>query len=203
MKVATSYSHLGGLEHLLVHEPMLWGEIQSVIADVDADICRTKISTEKTKRGRTLYSPIDMNNEFKRRFSSRNWKATRRAYWVTEDAKLVRKTMNMSAREQKEQIEAAGLRPIYPYNQTDFVKQRVAVEVQFGKYFAVANDLFAKHLAFFVADVIDVGVEIVPMKELQEEMSSGVPYFEGELYNLIREGRGVPPVPILLIGVAP
>lgn len=203
MKIATSHSHLGGLEHLLVHEPMLWSEIQSVIADVDADICRTKLSAERTKRGRTLYSPIDMNNEFKRGFSSRNWKASRTAYWVTEYARRVRKTVNMSPREQKEQIEAAGLRPIYSYNQTDFVKQRVAVEVQFGKYFAVAYDLFVKHLAFFLGDVVDVGVEIVPMKELQEEMSSGVPYYEGELYNLIREGRGVPAVPLLLIGIAP
>ena len=34
------------------------------------------------------------------------------------------------------------------YNQTDFVKERVAVEVQFGKYAFVAHDLFVKHLSF-------------------------------------------------------
>ena len=51
--------------------------------------------------------------------------------------------------------------------------------------------------------VIDVGIEIVPMKQLQEEMSSGVPYYEGELYNLVREGRGVPAVPLVMIGVNP
>jgi hypothetical protein len=77
------------------------------------------------------------------------------------------------------------------------------VEAQFGKYFAVAYDLFVKHLAFYVGDVIDVGIEVVPMKELQEKMSSGVPYYEGELYNLIREGRGVPAVTLVLIGVVP
>jgi len=58
-------------------------------------------------------------------------------------------------------------------------------------------------MAFFVGDLIDVGIEILPMKELQEEMSSGPAYYEGELYNLIREGRGVPAVPLVLIGVAP
>ncbi len=79
----------------------------------------------------------------------------------------------------------------------------MAVEVQFGKYFAVAYDLFVKHLAFFVGDVIDVGVEVLPMKRLQEEMSSGVPYYEGELFNLIREGRGVPAVPLVVIGIVP
>ena len=41
-----------------------------------------------------------------------------------------------------------------------------------------------------MGDVIDVGIEIVPMKALHDEMSSGVPWYEGELYNLIREGRG-------------
>lgn len=58
-------------------------------------------------------------------------------------------------------------------------------------------------MAFFVGDVIDVGVEILPTKELQAQMSSGVGYYERELYNLIREGRGVPAVPLVLIGVAP
>ena len=52
-------------------------------------------------------------------------------------------------------------------------------------------------------DVIDVGVEILPMKELQQQMSSDVGYYEGQLYNLIREGRGVPAVPLILIGVTP
>jgi hypothetical protein len=104
--------------------------------------------------------------------------------------------------EQKREFEAAGHQPIFSYNQTDFVKERVAVEVQFGKYSFVAYDLFVKHMAFYVGDLIDVGIEVLPMKSLQNFMSSGVPYYEGELYNLIREGRGVPAVPLVLIGVA-
>lgn len=105
--------------------------------------------------------------------------------------------------EDTSEIEKAGQNPIFSYNQTDFVKNRVAVEVQLGKYPFVAYDLFVKHMAFFVGDKIDVGVEILPMKELQAEMSSGVAYYEGELYNLIREGRGVPAVPLIILGIAP
>ena len=201
MNIAAQYSHLNGLEFLLVHKPQLWDEIQTVVTGIDAEICRTKISREKTKQGRVLYSPIDMNRQFSNRFGSRGWQQSRTGYWVTQDAQLIRKTLQLPATQQRAEIEGAGLRPIYSYNQTDFVKERVAVEVQFGKYFAVAFDLFVKHLAFYVGDVIDVGVEIVPMKALQDEMSSGVPYYEGELYNLIREGRGVPGVPLVLIGV--
>ena len=75
--------------------------------------------------------------------------------------------------------------------------------MQFGKYSFVAYDLFVKHMAFYVGDLIDVGVEILPVKELQQEMSSGIAYYEGELYNLIRQGRGVPAVPLVLVGLAP
>lgn len=104
---------------------------------------------------------------------------------------------------QKKEIEAAGEEPIFSYNQTDFVKDRVAIEVQFGKYAFVAYDLFVKHLAFYVRDQIDVGIEILPMKSLQAEMSSGPGYYEAELYNVIRNGRGVPAVPLVMVGIAP
>lgn len=61
----------------------------------------------------------------------------------------------------------------------------------------------AERIARCRRDIIDVGIEILPMKSLQERMSSGPGYYEAELYNLIREGRGVPAVPLVLIGVEP
>ena len=186
-----------------MHKAQLWKEIMGVIHGLDATICRTKKSKEKRTRDQMFYSPIAMNKAMSKAFEVHNWNARRTSYWVTSDAQLIRKTMHMPSAQQKTEIEAAGLKPISSYNQTDFVKERVAVEVQFGKYSFVAYDLFVKHMAFFVGDVIDVGVEILPMKELQVQMSSGVAYYEGELYNLIREGRGVPAVPLIMIGVAP
>ena len=203
MKIVGQYSHLNGLEFLLVHHPSLWKEIQQVISSVNANMCRTKRSKEKTKKGQILYSPIEMNKEMQKGFESRGWTQRRQTLWVTADEKIVRAGVSREADEQKRLIEDAGLKPIQTYNQTDFVKNRVAVEVQFGKYAFVAHDLFVKHMAFFVADVIDVGVEILPMKELESEMSSGVPYYERDLLNIIRQGRGVPAVPLVLIGIAP
>lgn len=41
------------------------------------------------------------------------------------------------------------------------------------------------------------------MKSLQAQMSSGVGYFEGEFYNVVRQGRGVPAVPLVLVGIEP
>jgi hypothetical protein len=203
MKISETYSHLNGLEYLLVHKPELWTEIKSVITEVDAGKCRTKVSKEKTMQGKLLFSPVDMNAEFNRLLREKSWQESRVSYWVTRSEKLIRQTLTMSADEQKQSIEAAGETPIFSYNQTDFVKDRVAIEVQFGKYAFVAYDLFVKHLAFYVGDRIDVGIEILPMKSLQAQMSSGVPYYEGEIYNVVRQGRGVPAVPLVIVGIEP
>jgi hypothetical protein len=165
--------------------------------------CKTKVSKEKKTKGELLFSPIDMNAEFNTLLRVRSWEESRVSYWVTRSEKLIRRTLTMSAADQKNEIEAAGEKAFFSYNQTDFVKNRVAVEVQFGKYAFVAYDLFVKHLAFYVSDQIDVGVEILPMKSLQSHMSSGVAYYEGEFYNVVRQGRGVPAVPLVLIGIEP
>ena len=203
MRVAARYSHLNGEEFLLVHHRELWNEILEVIESVDAEACRTKVSRERNMVGNLLYSPIDMNRAMAAGFRERGWAQRRQGFWVTAEEKIVRDIVNLPPHEQKVAIEDAGHEPIYSYNQTDFVKDRVAVEVQFGKYAFVAHDLFVKHMAFFVSDVIDVGIEILPMKELERGMSSGVPYYERDLLNVMRQGRGVPAVPLVLIGVAP
>lgn len=203
MKIVETYSHLNGLEYLLVHKLSLWKEIQNVITRVDADKCKTKVSKEKTMKGKLLYSPIEMNSAFKKLLREKKWEESRVSYWVTKSEKLIRKTLSLSPEEQKREIIAAGEIPIFSYNQTDFVKDRVAIEVQFGKYSFVAYDLFVKHLAFYVGNHIDVGIEILPMKSLQSHMSSGVAYYEGEFYNVVRQGRGVPAVPLIIIGIEP
>jgi len=203
MKISEIYSHLNGLEFLLVHRPELWEELKIVVASVDADKCKTKVSSEKTMVGKVLYSPIEMNRRFKELLNGKGWQESRVSYWVTKSEKLIRRTLSMPPEQQKMELKAAGETPIFSYNQTDFVKDRVAIEVQFGKYAFVAYDLFVKHMAFYVSDNIDVGIEILPMKSLQSQMSSGVPYYEGEFYNVIRQGRGVPAVPLVIIGVEP
>ena len=203
MQIAAKYSHLNGEEYLLVHQRELWDQVQSVIAQIDAEDCRTKRSRESRKRGQLLYSPTDLNSAFKREFESLGWSQERRSFWVTSDERLMRRLHNHPPDEQKREIEDAGHTPIGSYNQTDFVKNRVAVEVQFGKYAFVAHDLFVKHLHFYVSDAIDVGIEILPMKALEQEMSSGVPYYERDLVNVLRQGRGVPAVPLVLIGIVP
>ncbi|MFY9978752.1 MAG: BglII/BstYI family type II restriction endonuclease [Candidatus Sulfotelmatobacter sp.] len=202
MQIVKFHSHLNGYEWLLVHHPQVWKEINNVIKSIDAEKCKTKVSKEKTMVGKLLYSPEDLNASFSKGLSKLEWKESRTSYWVTDDYNLIRKTLHMAPKEQKAEIEAAGKKAIFSYNQTDFVRDRVAIEVQLGKYSFISYDLFVKHLAFYVGDQIDLGIEVLAMKSLQGQMSSGPGYYEGALYDLARQGRGVPAVPLILIGIA-
>lgn len=80
MQIAAKYSHLNGEEYLLVHQRELWDQVQSVIAKIDAEECRTKRSRESRKRGQLLYSPTDLNSAFKREFESLGWSQERRSF---------------------------------------------------------------------------------------------------------------------------
>lgn len=203
MKITKRYSHLNGAEWLLVHEPELHREIEECIEAVDAEKCRTKKSKEKKRFGEFLFSPTDLNNEFNRLFSDRGWVSTRYSYYIAHDLKQLETMRSLSMQEQKEFLLDQNAEAIRSYNQTDHVKRQVAVEVQFGKYAFVAYDLFVKHLAFYTGGLIEVGVEILPTRAMNREMSSGIAYFEGELHNILRHGRISPPVPLVILGVEP
>lgn len=204
MRIIQSYSHLNGLEFLLVHKKSLWQELCTIIEKVDASQTLTKISSEKTKQGRLLYSPSELNKLFKVEFEKLNWQEMRTFYYVNEDLQTTKEIVSMRDEKiQKQSIEQKGFEAYRTYNQVDFVKERVAVEVQFGKYFAVQYDLHVKHTFFFERGDIDVGIEIIPMHSLMREMSSGIAWYENELMNIVREGRSNPSVPIILIGIAP
>src|SRR3989304_2201958 len=124
MKISETYSHLNGLEFLLVHQSKLWKEIQDVVVKVDAEACKTKVSKEKTMKGELLYSPVAMNSTFSKLLRARSWEESRVSYWVTKNEKLIRQTLAMPAEEQKKEIEEAGETPIFSYNKTDFIKGR-------------------------------------------------------------------------------
>lgn len=204
MKIAQKYSHLNGEEYLIVHYPQLYKEIELVIASINAEDFRTKISKEKTKKDHKLYSPKDLNTEFNREFQKLGWKESRYSYYITLNRDLMEKSILMPANEQKAFLQENGEEsPIYSYNQTDFVKDKIAVEVQFGKYSFVAYDLFVKHMLFYSGGIINLGIEILPTKVMQSQMSSGVAYYEGEVYNVMRQGRNSPPVPLLILGIEP
>lgn len=204
MKIAQKYSHLNGEEYLIVHHKELYDEIIDIIESIDASLLMTKKSKEKTKLGKMLFNPIALNRVFIEKFREKEWKESRYKYYLTTDRKLMQEIVPLSYKEQKKHLESNGIvAPLSSYKQTDFVKNGLAVEVQFGKYTFVAFDLFVKHLLFYSGGIINVGIEVLPTKNMQSKMSSGVAYYEGEVYNVLRHGRGNPPVPLLILGIEP
>lgn len=204
MIISQKYSHLNGEEYLLVHQKNLYKEIKDVIKSIDAKEYKTKISKEKTISGKRLFNPVELNNAFKKFFQNQQWQESRYQYYITMNRDLMEKSISLPSKEQKLFLVKHGENnPIFSYNQTDFVKEKIAVEVQFGKYAFVAYDLFVKHMLFYTGGIIDLGIEILPTKKMQSEMSSGVAYYEGEVYNVMRQGRNNPPVPLLILGIEP
>lgn len=204
MRIVEKYSHLNGEEYLIVHHNGVYQEIREIIQSVEADRFKTKVSKEKTMRGRVLYNPNELNGELKRLFGEKDWKDVTYWYYITTDYSVIQDLIGLPLERQKEFLLQKGVvSPIRSHKQTDFVKENIAVEVQFGKYAFVAYDLFVKHMLFYTGGVINVGIEVLPMKSLQSQMSTGIAYYEGEVYNVLRQGRNNPPVPLLVIGIAP
>lgn len=173
MRIVYEYSHLGGAEVLQVRYPDCDREIYEVVAEVEAR--RTKISKEKTMRGKALYSPKDMNRQFRELFTNRGYQELRDTYTITIP---------------NSEVAIPGA-----FKQIDFVKDKVLVEVQFGKYAFMFYDM-AKFQYFFNENKADVGVEIVPCHALKRQMSTGVSYGEQLVYDIERLKRHFPAVPI-------
>lgn len=205
MKIVEKYSHLNSEDYLIVHYNDIYEEIKDVISTVNASDAKTKVCKEKGREGDLLYSPAELNSEFKRLFEQRNWKSSvNHSYYVTTDYSIIQKLITLPPSKQKKFLTERGAKSlIRSRKQIDFLKRRVAIEVQFGMRESVAYDLFVKHLFFYSGGIIDIGVEILPMKSMQSEMSTGIAYYEGEVYNILRHGRNNPPVPLLIMGVVP
>ena len=176
MRVFYEYSHLGGSEILQVRFSNINNIIYSVIASIQAR--KIKISKEKTMKGKELYSPTDMNAQFKTKFNSEGFKELRDHYDIT--------------------IPNNETRITGAYKQIDFERENVLVEVQFGKYAFMFYDM-AKFQYFFNENKAEVGVEIVPCHNLQKQMSSGVSYGEQLVYDIERLKRHFPAVPVKVI----
>jgi len=173
MKILHEYSHLGGLEILKVRFPAIDAEIYEIIRGVEAK--RLKISQEKTMLGKELFSPKDMNRQFAEAFREKGYKQLKESYTIT--------------------IPNSDIVIPGAYKQIDFVKDKVLVEVQFGKYAFMFYDM-AKFQYFFNENKADVGVEIVPCHSLYKHMSSGVSYGEQLINDIERLKRHFPAVPV-------
>jgi hypothetical protein len=188
MRVAGKYSFNGGVSAVEKQYPSLLEEVYWAIKAVDASEHKTKSSKEKTMLGRMLYSPSSINKAFKTAFKAKlDWAPVRvscdypTSHYV-EDYSL--RTTNRGA-----------------FREMDFVKDKLGVEVQFGKYAFMVYNVCAKMTIFHNLGNINHGIEIVPVKAFANEMSTGVSYFEQFVWDLERRGVSNIDIPVMIIGI--
>jgi hypothetical protein len=59
------------------------------------------------------------------------------------------------------------------------------------------------NLVFALSPALDVGTRRSERREMQSEMASGPGYYKGAISFIACQGRGVPAVPLVLVGVLP
>ena len=59
----------------------------------------------------------------------------------------------------------------------------------------------AKMIIFNKMGFIDSGIEIVPMKQFADDMSTGVSYFEQIAWDLDHRGASDINIPVLIVGI--
>ena len=164
MIIAGLYSFKGGREIIEGQYGDELQDVREIIAAVDAASHQTKISAEKTMPGRKLFNPRSLNKAYRELFRRRGWANQRVACEYSPDDYVQGFDSPLPVRG--------------AFREMDFVKNRVGVEVQFGKYAFMVYNVCAKMTIFNRLDYIDVGLEIVPVKAFADVMSTGVSYFE-------------------------
>ncbi len=187
MIIGGQYSFNNGLEVVTEKYPHLLAEIIQIIAAVNAEELKVKESKERGSAGKLFYYPPALNKAFRFEFQNRGW-ANRR---VASEYSRQHYTA-----EYQRGVDVKGA-----FRDMDFVKEKLGVEVQFGKYSFMVYNVAAKMTIFKNKGIIDAGVEIVPLKQLVSEMSSGVSYFEQFAWDLEQRGVSNIDVPVLILGI--
>ncbi len=202
MKIANFYSHLNGWEHILVHKPHIWTELQEVVEAVDAEACKTKVSKERRTLGRLFYSPKDMNVAYKERLQERGWGERTTRYFVTDDELLILRTMHMTAAEQRASILAAGKVPIASYKRTGFIKEKIEFKTWFGKDEPDFTTSLSEANFFFRRRVTDVSILALPIVGFQKMSWHVQLSFEAVIDQISTGGRNAPPIPLVIVGIS-
>jgi hypothetical protein len=175
--VAGIYSFNGGQEAIESQFGSELQEVRQVIVAVDGQ-------TQTRKRGL-------LSEAFRREFETYQWQKCRvRCEYSTEHY-------------------ASGYTPtvssVDAFREMGFVKNRVGVEVLLNECARDVNnlvyDVCAQMTIFHNLDVVDVGVAIMPVKALANQMSTGVPYFEQFVWDLEHRGVADIDIPVLILGI--
>jgi len=190
LRIVAQYDFNGGNKAVMDKYRSEFAQITAIINSVDTALYKTKESTEKTMMGKMLYAPTEINNAFRQEFVKAGW-SKRKVF------------CDYTFGEYLDGYTPAKESHVKPYREMDFVKPgtKLGIEVQFGKYAFMVYNVCAKMTIFGNMDIIDTGIEIVPVKNFADQMSTGVSYFEQFAWDLHHRGTSDIDLPVLILGL--
>src|SRR3989344_7554252 len=181
MRVVNTYSFKGGERFVKKRHSKELGEILDTIKHLDAISCLTKLSSEKTKVGQLLFSPPALNKAMKLELCDAGWtkKSNGKRGYIEPRHKFGKNR----------------------FREMDGIKDKVGLEIQFGKYAFMGYDIFSKMVIFKNLGYIECGIEVVPAAELVKQMSTGVSSFNQLLVDFENRGESNIDIPVFVIGI--
>ena len=135
----------------------------------------------KTKTGKLLFSPRALNRLLKLELCKNGW--------TEKDGG------KKGYHEPRHRFEGNRFREM------DGIKNKVGLEIQFGKYAFMGYDIFSKMVIFNKLGYIDCGIEVVPVNSLCKHMSTGVADFDQLMIDFEYRGESNIDIPVLVIGI--
>lgn len=194
MKVLKQHAQKHADEFLRQTRPDILNEVLQFIESINAVDVLTKISKETSKInkwGGLLFSPPALNAIFRS-------KLLEPGGWL----KWNDRTGNYSEHGLYFP-DASTVRGADRYRKIDGIKEGVGLEVQMGKYAFMGYDIFSKMVIFYKQQLIDSGIEIVPVQDMVNCMSTGVSAFEAIMIDFQNRGEADIDIPVLVLGIGP
>lgn len=198
MQVVSIYSHKDGEKFIRENRPQELLDIFDAVHQVNADSVLTKISHEASKPP-LIFSPTELNNQLKNILCTKGWTQANskgkkgfsepRLYW------------NSLVNDFNQDL---GLRTPgnNEFREMDGIKNKVGLEIQFGKYAFMGYDIFSKMPIFAKKQMIDCGIELVAMPNLIPNMSTGVSSYSQIVMDMMARGVADIDIPTIVVGIS-
>lgn len=192
MQILKTYSHKGAQPLLSQRYPHLLQEIHQTVENINAVDCLTKRSYEASKVkkwGGLLFSPSKINQYFRTALlEPKGW-----LEWDERQKRYIEPIIVFPDLDQPFETQR--------YRKMDGIKERVGLEIQFGKYAFMGYDIFSKMIIFRNLNRIDYGIEIVLVQEMVDCMSTGISSFEHLMIDFKYRGEADIDIPVMVMGI--
>jgi hypothetical protein len=181
MIIKDIYSHNDGEKYINENHKSEYDEIVNAVNSVDIIKVLSKETHEKTKSP-LLFSPIELNHQLKNYLCILGWTEK------NESKKgFIEPRINFDGEK--------------GFREMDGIKNKVGLEIQFGKYAFMAYDIFSKMPIFHKRGLIDCGIELVLSHNMIKDFSTGVGSFSQIVLDMKERGVADLDIPTLVIGI--